>query len=138
MTHSGRHFAPKRHTRYTPMPATPPGVSFLCFERTRMVKTLRYAPARSLMYCVSVYPCFCLTPSLNLLSQLEPYRHTTTEREHLTKQPTYVSIDSCIKEHLSNESHKRTRSRRSPNTSITKSSLIYSPLSGRNSQQVGK
>ncbi len=139
LTHSDQHYAPKRHARYTPMPAAPPGVSFLCFERTRMVKTLRYAPARSLMYCVSAYPCFCLTPSLYLLRQSEPYcpRHRA-RTPHLTKQPTYVSINSCIKEHLSNESHKRTRSRRSPSSSITKFSLTYSLLSGRNSQQAGK
>ena len=43
-----------------------------------MVKTLRYAPARSLIYSVSAYPYFCLTPSLNLLSQSEPYCHTAT------------------------------------------------------------
>src|SRR6266852_1312251 len=54
LTHSGMHFAPKRQARYTPMPATPPGLSFLCFERTRTVKTLRFAPARSLIYSVSV------------------------------------------------------------------------------------
>src|SRR5260370_3273045 len=108
------------------MPTTPPGVSFLCYEHTRMVKTLRFAPARSLMYCVSVYPCFCLTPSLNLLSQPEPdqpHRHRA-RTPHLTKQPTYVSINTCIKEHLLNESHKRTRSRRQPSTSTTKSSQI--------------
>ena len=69
LTHSARHFAPKRHARYTPMPATPPGVSFLCFERIRMVKTIRFAPARSLMDCVSVILRFAsLHPSTSSAS----------------------------------------------------------------------
>jgi hypothetical protein len=33
-----------------------------------MVKTLHYAPARSLMDSVAAVQVFCLTPSLNLLS----------------------------------------------------------------------
>jgi hypothetical protein len=40
LTHPAQHSAPKRHARYTPMPPLP-GVSFLCSERSRMVKTLR-------------------------------------------------------------------------------------------------
>src|SRR6266568_471207 len=64
-----------------------------------MVKTLRFAPARSLMYFVSIYPSFCLTPSLNLLRQPEPYRPRHRARTpYLTKQPTYVSINTSIKE----------------------------------------
>src|SRR6266702_3256356 len=80
LTHSARHYAPKRHPRYTPMPATPPGVSFLCFERTRMVKTLRFAPARSLNSFVTVCQGFAsLHPSTSSAIPL-PYRHTATER----------------------------------------------------------
>ncbi len=75
LTHSGQHFAPKRHARYTPMPATPPGVSFLCFERTRTVKTLRYRSGEKPHVLRFGNPTCCLTPSLNLLSQAVPYRH---------------------------------------------------------------
>src|SRR6266700_701913 len=71
LTHSARHYAPKRHPRYTPMPATPPGVSFLCFERTRMVKTLRFAPARSLNSFVTVCQGF---------ASLHPSNSSATER----------------------------------------------------------
>src|SRR5258708_39834162 len=82
------HFAPKRQARYPPMPATPPGLSFLCFERTRTVKTLRFAPARSLIYSVSACPHFyCLTPSLNLLSQPEPYSLPTGTAPLLRENP---------------------------------------------------
>ena len=72
LTHSGMHYAPKRQARYTPMPTQPLGLSFLCSELTRMVKTLRFAPARSLIYSVTAMQMFCLTPSLNLLSQPAP------------------------------------------------------------------
>ncbi len=139
LTHSDRYFAPKR-----PRPIH----SDASHPTRRVVSLLRAYPngqdpplrsgekPHGLRYAC---PRFCLTPSLNLLRQPEPYcpRHRA-RTPHLTKQPTYVSINSCIKEHLSNESHKRTRSRRSPSSSITKFSLTYSLLSGRNSQQVGK
>src|SRR6266567_5944975 len=95
LTHSGQHYAPKRHARYTPMPAAPPGVSFLCFERTRKIKTLRYAPARSLIYSVSAYPCFCLTPSLNLLSQSEPYCPATSVNPSLDN-----ATNLCFNKHM--------------------------------------
>src|SRR6266436_5580277 len=66
------HSAPKRQARYTPMPLPHPGLSFLCSELTRTVKTLRFAPARSLIYFATAHPAFCLTLSLNLLSSPVP------------------------------------------------------------------
>src|SRR6266567_5033744 len=45
------------------------GLSFLCSERSRTVKTLRFAPARSPFRYRCSTATACLTPSLNLLSQ---------------------------------------------------------------------
>ncbi len=92
LTHSGMHSAPKRQARYTPMPATPPGLSFLCFERTRTVKTLRFAPARSLIYFASVCHSFIAsllpsTSSASLNPTATPPAITTVfvTTDHVTK-----------------------------------------------------
>src|SRR5437879_1060225 len=58
LTHSAQHSAPKRQARYTPTHQPLPGLSFLCSEHSRTVKTLRFAPARSLISSVSACSLF--------------------------------------------------------------------------------
>src|SRR5215467_2139577 len=92
LTHSAQHFAPKRYARYTPMPATAQGVSFLCFERTRMVKTLRYAPARSLMYSVTGNQRFASLYPLTSSASLYPTVPCTKAIYHLLFTVTFATI----------------------------------------------
>src|SRR5215467_13888838 len=94
LTHSAQHFAPKRHARYTPMPATPPGVSFLCFERTRMVKTLRYTPARSLIYCVSVLQRFASLHPSTSSARLNPTASPLSENTRGVV--VYTTCNVCL------------------------------------------
>src|SRR6266700_5566606 len=54
LTHSAQHSAPKRPRPIHSDANHPTGVSFLCFERIRMVKTLLFAPSRSFMDWVTL------------------------------------------------------------------------------------
>src|SRR5215467_13533193 len=70
LTHSGQHFAPKRHARYTPMPATQPRrVVSLLRAYPNESRPSAIAPARSLMDCVTVLLAFAsLLPSTSSAS----------------------------------------------------------------------